>query len=128
VSLTKNTQLRRVAARWLWLAGSSCASQLVATTTCTATAAAATDLMPPVVDVFCSSCRFALIRYNKSGRGALVKLNPARVRVDSATAAGAPLTCPQCGGAFAREVVIRGVLFRKLIGGKVVVKGGVGAR
>ena len=76
-----------------------------------------------VVKVFCTACRFLLLKYNKAGRGALVKLNPQRV-IDDRTCSKAPLKCPACAKDFARETKIQGRPFRKLLGGSVFVKGG----
>ena len=65
-----------------------------------------------VVKVFCAGCCTLLLRYNKAGRGALVKLNPQRVTADH-TAALSPLACPGCGKAFAREATIGGSSHRR---------------
>ena len=85
----------------------------------------------PRVKLFCATCRTALLRYNKAGNGALVKLHPSRVTADCSvplrksaekaqpehTALG--VTCPKCHTVFARVTMIGGQLYRKLIGGKV---------
>jgi hypothetical protein len=97
----------------------------------------------PRVKLFCALCRAPLLRYNKKGSGALVKLHPSRVTADRTVrpaarnadaAAGAEpqqspgLSCPECRSTFARITVIGGQVYRKLIGGKVFVKGGVATR
>lgn len=69
------------------------------------------------IKVLCSSCRTLLFRYDKLGKGALVKLNPARI-VDDYTEPNQPLRCPGCLGVFARELVIGPRRFRKLLGGR----------
>jgi hypothetical protein len=53
-----------------------------------------------------------LLRCDKAGCGALVKLNPQRVTTDH-TAAFSPLACPGCGKAFAREATIGGSSHRR---------------
>ena len=75
----------------------------------------------PRVKVFCVACRGHLLTYRKQGRGALVKLHPSRIADD-------PLSCPHCATPFARAATIGGQAFRRLIGGKVFVKGGVATR
>ena len=98
------------------------------------------------VKLFCVSCRTQLLRYNKSGTGALVKLHPSRVTADRSippcgNGSDKPLasdhgihrdmlgiSCPTCQTVFARVVTIGGQVYRKLIGGKVFVKGGVATR
>lgn len=95
----------------------------------------------PKVKVFCASCRTQLLRYNKGGTGALVKLHPFRVTADStitelrsggngseADSAAAGLSCPECRSVYARVVIISGQVYRKRIGGKIFVEGGVAAR
>jgi hypothetical protein len=82
------------------------------------------------IKVLCSSCNTLLLRYDKRGNGALVKLDPRRVISDYCTTE-APQYCPadNCSSQFAREVDIKGRPFRKLLGGKVrVVGGGISAR
>jgi hypothetical protein len=79
----------------------------------------------PALKVFCSGCSSLLLKYTKAGRGALVKLHPRRVSRDR-TADG--LHCPFCDAEFARRTIIGGQRFRKLLGGKVFVKGGVSVR
>jgi hypothetical protein len=79
----------------------------------------------PVVKVCCSGCRNLLLKHNKAGCGALVKLSSRRVTADHTAGA---LACPSCDSQFAREAIISGQHFRKLLGGKVLVKGGVSAR
>jgi hypothetical protein len=69
------------------------------------------------IKVLCAGCRTVLVHYDKRGRGALVKLNPERVLSN-------PHQCPACHTTFARELFIQGQRFRKLLGGKVTVKGG----
>ena len=81
----------------------------------------------PRVKVFCVACRGHLLTYRKQGRGALVKLHPSRIAADH-TAAEDPLSCPRCATPFARAATIGGQAFRRLIGGKVFVKGGVATR
>ena len=82
------------------------------------------------IKVFCASCKSLLMRYDKRGSGALVKLDPRRILTDY-TAASAPLECPEpsCAAPFARNLISKGRPFRKLLGGKVrVVGGGISSR
>ena len=70
------------------------------------------------------------MRYDKRGSGALVKLDPRRIMADY-TAASAPLECPEpsCSITFSRDLTLKGLAFRQLLGGKVrVVGGGISAR
>lgn len=75
------------------------------------------------VKVLCSGCRTLLLKYDKRGTGALVKLNPGRVLRDL-TSQSDDCVCPGCRLTFAREMMLKTVRFRKLLGGKVFVKGG----
>ena len=75
------------------------------------------------IKVLCSSCRTLLVRYDKRGSGALVKLHASRILEDR-TSPEDPLRCPSCLSAFARDLTIGHKQFRKLLGGKVFVKGG----
>ena len=64
----------------------------------------------PTLDLASRAC--VLLRCDKAGCGALVKLNPQRVTTDH-TAAFSPLACPGCGKAFAREATIGGSSHRR---------------
>ena len=75
------------------------------------------------IKVLCKGCNTLLLRYDKRGRGALVKINPKRV-IEDFTIATEPFKCPQCLNIFARPLAIAGISFRKLLGGKVSVAGG----
>ena len=75
------------------------------------------------IKVLCSSCRTLLLRYDKRGSGALVKINPARILADH-TDPSDPLRCPGCAATLFRDVVVNNRPFRKILGGKVYVKGG----
>jgi hypothetical protein len=71
------------------------------------------------VDIFCAKCKTLLFKYQKAGKGALVKCFISRI-VHDYTAT--PCLCPSCGGQFSREAMIRGMPSYKMIGGKVIVK------
>lgn len=75
------------------------------------------------IKVLCGGCRTLLLRYDKRGSGALVKLNPDRILEDR-TQQGDAMRCPSCAAPFARPLEVGGRTLRKLLGGKVIVKGG----
>ena len=75
------------------------------------------------VKVLCMSCRQLLLKYDKRGTGALVKIKPSRI-ISDATDHTNDCACPRCGQVFAREMMLGCVRFRKLLGGKVYVQGG----
>ncbi|MEH6626522.1 MAG: hypothetical protein V7739_08755 [Motiliproteus sp.] len=71
------------------------------------------------VDISCAKCRTALLKYRKGGKGALVKCFKERISADYTEHLG---LCPQCGGCFARDTLVRGTPALKIISGKVVVR------
>ncbi|WP_421131715.1 hypothetical protein [Alteromonas sp. A079] len=71
------------------------------------------------VDVFCAKCKTPLFKYQKGGKGALVKCFISRIVHDYTVT---PCICPSCGAQFAREAMIRGMPSYKMIGGKVIAK------
>ncbi|MEW6991170.1 hypothetical protein AADZ91_10815 [Colwelliaceae bacterium 6441] len=71
------------------------------------------------VDIFCVQCKTQLFKYRKGGKGALVKCFKERIVQDYTLAA---CRCPKCNNEFSREVLIRGVVAYKMIGGKVIIK------
>ena len=71
------------------------------------------------VNIYCAKCRCELFKYRKGGKGALVKCFKERIVADFTST---PCHCPQCGGEFARDTLIRGTPAFKMIGGKVVFK------
>ncbi|ATC96806.1 hypothetical protein [Pseudoalteromonas tunicata] len=68
------------------------------------------------VDIFCKACQAKLYKYQKGGKGALVKCFVERITQDFTINAG---QCPNCQQFFARQCLIRGVPALKIIGGKV---------
>ncbi|MDD9197131.1 hypothetical protein PVK62_14990 [Aliivibrio sp. S3MY1] len=71
------------------------------------------------VQIYCSKCRVLLYKYRKGGKGALVKCFIERIVEDHTVTS---CECPECGGVFARETLIRGTPAFKIIGGKVMMK------
>lgn len=71
------------------------------------------------VQIYCSKCRALLYKYRKGGKGALVKCFIERIVEDHTLS---PCICPECGGVFAREALVRGTPAFKMIGGKVMMK------
>ncbi|KAK9814263.1 hypothetical protein WJX72_003064 [[Myrmecia] bisecta] len=71
------------------------------------------------VKIYCARCLTQLYKYQKSGTGALVKAFHERIVEDHADG---QLSCPKCGGEFARPAMIRGRPANKFIGGKVIMK------
>ncbi len=71
------------------------------------------------VDIFCSKCKSILYRYQKGGKGALLKCFKQRITVDYTVQAA---TCPNCNTQFARDTLVRGTPAFKIIGGKVFFK------
>ncbi|KPA53973.1 hypothetical protein [Photobacterium lucens] len=71
------------------------------------------------VDICCSKCKTLLFKYRKGGKGALVKCFKERIVKDFTIE---PATCPECGGVFARDTLIRGTPAFKIIGGKAIMK------
>ncbi|WP_448566583.1 hypothetical protein [Thalassotalea ganghwensis] len=73
---------------------------------------------PPnkTVDIFCRQCNQLLFKYQKGGKGALVKSFKVRIVKDYTQA---PCQCPKCEAIFAREQMIKGLPAYKFVGGKV---------
>ncbi|WCP68686.1 hypothetical protein LYZ37_19320 [Vibrio tubiashii] len=71
------------------------------------------------VEIYCAKCKIQLFKYRKGGKGSLVKCFKERIVSDYTEQ---PCICPQCGGEFARETLIRGTPAYKIIGGKVTMK------
>ncbi|MGF1685493.1 hypothetical protein L4C36_02205 [Photobacterium japonica] len=71
------------------------------------------------VDIACAGCKAPLYKYRKGGKGALVKCFKERIVKDFTEQEG---ICPQCGGQFARDTLMRGAPALKMIGGKVTMK------
>lgn len=72
-----------------------------------------------VVAIYCSRCKTLLYKYQKGGKGALVKCFKSRIAVDQTTT---PATCPHCHQVFARETLVRGTPAFKIIGNKAFMK------
>lgn len=70
----------------------------------------------------CASCGTFLCRYGKEGPGHLVKCYQDGIQDDQT---GGKMTCPSCGQAYAREAMMHGRPVRKIIQGKVSIKGHV---
>jgi hypothetical protein len=68
------------------------------------------------VDIYCKRCNSQLFKYQKAGKGALIKCFKERISQDYTIAL---CTCPSCDKVFARDTVIRGTPALKMIGGKV---------
>jgi hypothetical protein len=68
------------------------------------------------VDIYCSKCQHALFKYQKGGKGALLKCYKQRISKDFTDIT---CTCPNCDSIFAREMLIKGTPAYKIIGGKV---------
>ncbi|WP_071815133.1 hypothetical protein [Alteromonas sp. V450] len=71
------------------------------------------------ISIYCSSCRYLLLKYRKGGKGALVKCFIERITQDNTSEPG---ICPSCDQSFARATMIRGVPSLKIIGKKVYFK------
>ena len=74
---------------------------------------------PYTIKVFCSKCRALLYKYQKEGRGHLIKCYKDRIIKDYTKG---DLKCPKCGQQFARETIIHTQPANKIIQGKVYVK------
>ena len=72
------------------------------------------------ISIHCAGCRTLLYRYQKGGRGGLVKCFLERIVSDHTRG---DLKCHECGQAFARERVISGRVAHKIIQGKVFTRG-----
>jgi len=72
------------------------------------------------IDVACAACHRFLFRYAKEGPGHLVKCFTSNITDDQANG----LQC-RCGQIYAREVSIGGRPARKIIQGKIIVRGHV---
>lgn len=71
------------------------------------------------VNIYCNNCKTQLFKYQKGGKGALVKCFKQRITKDYTSK---PCICPSCGLKFARDTLIRGTPAFKMIGGKVYAK------
>ncbi|RTZ17341.1 hypothetical protein EJ063_00745 [Vibrio aquaticus] len=71
------------------------------------------------VNIYCAKCKAQLFKYRKGGKGALVKCFKERIVEDYTNT---PCFCPECGGEFARDTLVRGTPAFKIIGGKVTMK------
>lgn len=71
------------------------------------------------VNIYCAKCKAQLFKYRKGGKGALVKCFKERIVEDFTNK---PCFCPDCGGEFARDTLVRGTPAYKIIGGKVTMK------
>jgi len=72
------------------------------------------------IDVHCAQCNAQLYHYWKAGPGHLVKCYNDRILKDFTSGS---LTCPSCGQQFARDAMVRGRPAKKIVQGKVVVRG-----
>ncbi|KAK9794313.1 hypothetical protein WJX73_004752 [Symbiochloris irregularis] len=72
------------------------------------------------VKIHCANCRAFLYKYQKDGKGSLVKCWHERI-VEDATKDG-ELSCPECGTEFARPTMVKGRPANKMIGGKVTMQ------
>ena len=72
------------------------------------------------ISIHCAGCRTLLYRYQKGGRGGLVKCFLERIVSDYTRG---DMKCHECGQAFARERVISGRVAHKIIQGKVYTRG-----
>ena len=71
------------------------------------------------VQIYCTKCKFQLLKYRKGGKGALVKCFKARIVENFTKNEG---ICPSCESQFARSTLIRGTPALKIVGGKVIIK------
>ncbi|WP_281212241.1 hypothetical protein [Shewanella insulae] len=71
------------------------------------------------VEILCAQCKARLFKYQKGGKGALVKCFKERIVTDHTQI---PCHCPSCNQCFARETLVRGVPAFKIIGGKAIMK------
>jgi uncharacterized Zn finger protein (UPF0148 family) len=72
------------------------------------------------IAIHCAKCRSLLYRYQKGGRGGLVKCFVERIVEDRTDG---DLKCPKCGQDFAREQMMSGRPAHKIIQGKVYTRG-----
>jgi hypothetical protein len=72
------------------------------------------------IDVHCAHCDALLYHYWKAGPGHLVKCYTDRILKDFTSGS---LTCPSCGQQFARDAMVRGSPAKKIVQGKVIVRG-----
>eukprot|EP00037_Helgoeca_nana_P020471 m.203391 g.203391 ORF g.203391 m.203391 type:complete len:79 (-) comp25273_c0_seq3:1254-1490(-) len=75
----------------------------------------------PTIRIFCKECREQLMVYRKRGKGSLVKTFLHKIVKDSGADG---VLCGSCGSQYSREVRIRGLPARKMIGGKVFTRRG----
>jgi DNA-directed RNA polymerase subunit M/transcription elongation factor TFIIS len=66
--------------------------------------------------IYCAKCKTLLYKYEKEGKGHLVKCYKDRIIKDNTKG---DLKCPNCGEMFAREAMIHGKPANKIIQGKV---------
>jgi hypothetical protein len=71
------------------------------------------------IKVYCSGCSSQLFKYEKEGKGHLVKCYLDNIVEDHTTI---PMHCPDCDTLFAREAVIHNRPAYKIIQGKVFVR------
>ena len=72
------------------------------------------------IDVHCAHCDALLYHYWKAGPGHLVKCYTDRILKDFTYGL---LECPSCGQRFARDAMVRGRPAKKIVQGKVNVRG-----
>jgi uncharacterized Zn finger protein (UPF0148 family) len=72
------------------------------------------------IDVHCAACGTQLYQYYKAGPGHLVKCYIDRILKDYTDGS---LSCPSCGQQFVRNAVVRGRPAKKIVQGKVFVRG-----
>jgi len=72
------------------------------------------------IEIICSKCHQGLFKYYKGGSGGLVKCYEYKIIKDLTNSR---LTCPKCENKYARPIVIQGKAARKIIQGKIIVKG-----
>ena len=72
------------------------------------------------ISIHCAKCKALLYRYQKGGRGGLVKCILERIAEDYTHG---DMTCPECGQEFARYQMMGGRPAHKIIQGKVYTRG-----
>ena len=77
-------------------------------------------MAPRTIQVFCHTCNFLLLSYQKGGKGQLIKIHLHKILNDNTTLKG---ICPDCGVQFGREAVIKNRAALRVIGGKVYWRG-----
>lgn len=74
------------------------------------------------IELFCTNCGASLFTYGKEGPGHLVKCYQDGITDDHTSG---ELFCPECKEPYAREAMMHGRSVRKIIQGKIRVKGHV---